>query len=107
MMAKGQDISKIDAAFPLDWEQRLGENLPQFTAAMEAINELGLRLFRWLMSSFERRHGVLCLSEAPANLLMWAHYADSHRGFVVEFDPASPFFCQRDSIPSAGSWPAR
>jgi hypothetical protein len=26
---------------------------------------------------------------------MWAHYADSHQGFVVEFDPGSPFYDQR------------
>jgi hypothetical protein len=30
--------------------------------------------------------GVLCFSGVKDNLLMWAHYADSHRGFVVEFD---------------------
>lgn len=27
--------------------------------------------------------GLLCLTEKPDNLLMWAHYADSHAGFVV------------------------
>jgi hypothetical protein len=26
---------------------------------------------------------------------MWAHYADSHQGFIVEFDSDSPFFNQR------------
>jgi hypothetical protein len=30
--------------------------------------------------------GVLCLSEVPDSLLMWAHYGSSHTGFVVEFD---------------------
>ena len=29
--------------------------------------------------------GVLCLSRNPCNPLMWAHYADEHRGFLVEF----------------------
>lgn len=28
---------------------------------------------------------------------MWAHYADSHRGFLVEFDSESPFFDVRRS----------
>lgn len=41
--------------------------------------------------------GVLCLSESPKSLLMWAHYADSHRGFVLQFDETSPFFNQRVS----------
>lgn len=41
--------------------------------------------------------GVLCLSEQPDNLLMWAHYAQSHTGFVVEFDTANPFFSSKKS----------
>jgi hypothetical protein len=27
--------------------------------------------------------GILCLTEVPDHPLMWSHYADSHRGFVV------------------------
>lgn len=41
------------------------------------------------------RIGVLCLSEDYTNLLMWAHYADSHRGICVGFDPSHSFFCRR------------
>lgn len=29
--------------------------------------------------------GVCCLSKNPLNLLMWAHYASLHTGFVIEF----------------------
>ena len=29
---------------------------------------------------------VLCLSRSRSNLLMWAHYTDCHRGFVIGFD---------------------
>lgn len=28
--------------------------------------------------------GVSCLSRNPASILMWSHYADHHKGFVVE-----------------------
>lgn len=41
--------------------------------------------------------GILSLTERPDNLLMWAHYADSHQGFIIEFDPESSFFNQRRS----------
>lgn len=35
--------------------------------------------------------GICCLSRNPLNLLMWAHYATSHAGFVIEFDiPIKP-----------------
>lgn len=36
--------------------------------------------------------GVLCLSSLRDNLLMWAHYADSHKGFVLEFDTEDVVF---------------
>jgi tetratricopeptide (TPR) repeat protein len=41
--------------------------------------------------------GVLSLAGRPDSLLMWAHYADQHRGFLIEFDPAHEFFRQRQS----------
>jgi hypothetical protein len=48
-----------------------------------------------LNQTLEDMLGTLCLAESPTSLLMWAHYADSHQGFVVEFDPKFPFFNQR------------
>lgn len=33
------------------------------------------------------RVGLLCLSETSTHHLLWAHYADGHRGVCVEFDP--------------------
>jgi len=38
--------------------------------------------------------GILCLTGKPDNLLMWAHYADSHTGLVIEFDVEHEFFKQ-------------
>ena len=29
---------------------------------------------------------LVCLSERYNNILMWAHYAENHKGFVVEYD---------------------
>jgi hypothetical protein len=39
--------------------------------------------------------GVLCLSEVRDSLLMWGHYTDNHRGFVVGFDSEHSFFSKR------------
>lgn len=39
--------------------------------------------------------GALCLTEDPVNLLMWAHYADQHKGAVIEFDVQHEFFNRR------------
>ena len=60
----------------------------------------GLRL----LPSLRRKHALslpakmsehrvaLCLSRSRSNLLMWAHYTDCHRGFVIGFDTDSEFF---------------
>lgn len=34
-------------------------------------------------------YGVVSFSENGDNLLMWSHYADEHRGVVIEFDSSS------------------
>lgn len=48
--------------------------------------------------------GILCLTGKPDNLLMWAHYAASHTGMVIEFDVEHPFFNQefKGSLSPAG-----
>lgn len=51
-----------------------------------------------LVDSLLNQHvGVLCLSEVRDSLLMWGHYTDSHKGFVVGFDSNHPFFSMRKS----------
>jgi len=37
------------------------------------------------LGDFNSHIGVCCLSRSATEPLMWAHYADNHRGFVVEF----------------------
>lgn len=36
--------------------------------------------------------GILCLSGKWDNVLMWSHYTDEHKGFVIEFASSDPFF---------------
>ena len=43
--------------------------------------------------------GIFSLTEDPAHILMWSHYASQHFGIVVEFDEKHPWFNQR-TIPS-------
>jgi hypothetical protein len=39
--------------------------------------------------------GVLSLSRTFSNLLMWSHYAESHKGFVIGLDVSHDFFYQK------------
>ena len=36
--------------------------------------------------------GILSLTENEADLLMWSHYADSHKGFLIEIDTSNSYF---------------
>ena len=47
------------------------------------------------LTTNKRRYAILSLSTTNNNLLMWAHYCDSHRGFVLGFDSTDTFFQTR------------
>ncbi|EEF60833.1 DUF2971 domain-containing protein [Pedosphaera parvula] len=44
--------------------------------------------------------GILCLSENKDSILMWSHYTDSHKGFLIEFDPGHGYFLPPDGNPA-------
>jgi hypothetical protein len=51
--------------------------------------------------------GILCLSERQDNIAMWSHYANSHRGFCLEFDVSKkPFEKARRVIYGRDLWPS-
>lgn len=49
-----------------------------------------------LTALINKAQGVLSLSRTNDSLLMWAHYADSHRGYVLGLDETHPFFNRPD-----------
>ncbi len=50
-----------------------------------------------LMDESRLKKGILSVSLVRNDLLMWSHYADSHRGFVIGFDGLHKYF--QDGIP--------
>ena len=42
--------------------------------------------------------GVFCVSTKRDDILMWSHYADSHRGICLEFDGLSPLMAQAQRV---------
>jgi hypothetical protein len=47
--------------------------------------------------ALSRSVGILSLTEVPDDPIMWAHYAESHRGILVGFDEKHVFFNRRRS----------
>jgi Protein of unknown function (DUF2971) len=57
----------------------------------------GVSLTEAVREAYKVSLGVLCLTRTQRHLLMWSHYADGHRGMLLEFDEEHPSF--RRSIP--------
>jgi hypothetical protein len=47
-----------------------------------------------IFTKFNENIGVLSLTQKWDDILMWAHYAQNNKGFVVEFDERHAFFNQ-------------
>ena len=54
------------------------------------VSNWGEEEIRWLRATHRKfvdeNFGVICLSDKNDDLLMWAHYADHHRGLCIGFD---------------------
>lgn len=50
------------------------------------------RFSQGIEEEISRRYSVYCLSTKPECPLMWAHYADKHRGICLEFGPDPTVF---------------
>jgi len=48
------------------------------------------------IQTIDSTYGILSLTKTNKNLLMWAHYADDHRGAVVELEFDDEFLYQDD-----------
>jgi hypothetical protein len=70
--------------------------LPQmhsfFKNAMSLKGKPGGKMHQTIVEAINDTIGILCLTESFDNLLMWSHYSNSHKGFVVGFDKSHRYF---------------
>lgn len=58
---------------------------PAWRELKRTINQ-EIKSFRATFDTMKSTMGISCLSESDESLLMWAHYANNHRGICVEYD---------------------
>ncbi len=64
--------------------------------------ELDNRCAKQHLDFMNRHFAILSVSARRDHPLMWSHYADSHRGFVIGFDNDDPLFKAGGRIASVG-----
>lgn len=63
-----------------------------------ALNSTQQEVRDYFVDLLTKKIGVYCLSEVRDDILMWSHYADSHRGVCLEFDGYIPDFAGAHQI---------
>lgn len=62
-----------------DFEERIEETRKRMISMIETY-------FPILSETAKRYSAIACFSENVDSILMWSHYADSHKGFALEYD---------------------
>jgi hypothetical protein len=91
-------LDQIKALVPVSSIPNLDEAWALIVERVPAVLDPCLPSVTDVFSTMINRHiGVLCLTERPDDPVMWSHYAQSHRGFVIQLDSEHAFFNQRRS----------
>jgi hypothetical protein len=107
MQSVVSDLRKLaedEGLIPTNQEEE--KILEQALAELEAhANDLmhPSSIGKQLIEHLDLAQGVLSLSRTPDSLLMWSHYADSHKGLVLGLDESHEFF----SMPDGNGRPTR
>ncbi|MDQ6759643.1 MAG: DUF2971 domain-containing protein [Acidobacteriota bacterium] len=64
----------------------------EFNDAFDSYYDTPAKEYLPHRSRFRRDVGIFCLTEDPNNHLMWVHYAEQHKGFVLGFATQSTLF---------------
>lgn len=80
--------------------QRLAEVERVMATAMSAENiEETVATIQFVHNQFLTTSvGVFCVSTKRDDILMWSHYADSHRGVCLEFDGLAPLMAHAQAV---------
>lgn len=97
------DLCQRKAPMAPEAQERMRQtflNNPEATSVL--INQLSAEL----AIDIAEQYRVYCLGPDPKNLLMWSHYADSHRGICLKFSLRNDIFCSALKCEYTSTFPA-
>ena len=78
-----------------EYRKQAAEERPEMVKAFAAITpQAALAAQKVQLDRISSKVGLLCLSATRESILMWSHYCDSHKGFVLGFDACLEPFLQ-------------
>ncbi len=80
--------------------QKALEPIMKDVVALHA-KDISSKIKEKLHETISRNLGALCLTEKDDHPLMWAHYAEEHRGAVLILNTDSKFFDDPDNMPES------
>lgn len=89
-----ENFISIVQANPSLVDHALSNVAPTFRAVIAAFAPQAKAM---LAEAIQSKVGILSLSESADHPLLWAHYADSHKGLAIEFDVQHEYFDRRRS----------
>jgi len=86
VISAGGDPTQLDLATPH------APMVSQLRQSLQKVYDVMMNRPRMGQNFIGLTYGILSMSERNDSLLMWAHYAEDHRGFVVQFRSSHRWF---------------
>ena len=99
-------VLELQKKFVKKLDQILEEDYPEFykktksiiNVFKDSVQQAIINSVQTMRNDIFKNIGVCCFSKNNKSLLMWSHYADSHRGFCLEFDPNQEPFSKAKKV---------
>jgi hypothetical protein len=79
-----RDRYSLGSVFPEELREQV--KTMDHSSFAELLKTTAIEVLAKFKEDFISNRGVVCFSETNENLLMWSHYADEHRGYVIEYE---------------------
>lgn len=86
-------------------ESFIAQRQQEFRADPNMLAAKVVEIYEGLWPEIAERYRVYCLGPDPGNLLMWSHYADSHRGICLEFSTRNTVMCSATQVEYCNVFP--
>jgi len=92
-------------SIPQDKNER-ERRVQELITNQQELRRLMDKLAPEMHKQMDERYRVYCLTRRPASPLMWAHYADHHRGICLEINVRQPDLCAAIQVQYRETYPS-